>query len=80
MIDNLHHIHRKFTTGVIRTVLRHNPHLLAVSYFLRESRDGDIEVPAFRLVYGVVSREVDTSQSPASCNAQDRANSDAEVV
>lgn len=76
MIDRFHYIQRKLTEELARTVLRSNPHLLAVNYFLRIpelSEDDNRHLPSILLVYGKVGIEV--CQRPAQ-----EANSDVKAI
>lgn len=56
-MNNLHIISRSLAAGLVRRVLRHNPHLLAQNHFLamRQQWQDDIDtadLPPVRLVYG----------------------------
>ena len=54
MIDQLDQTQRQFATELLRTVLRRNPHLLAVNHFLICKEwlgDKDIGSPLVRLSY-----------------------------
>jgi hypothetical protein len=59
MMDHPHPMYQKFVTGLVGTVLRHNPHLLAVNHFLivcQRSEQVDRRLPSVRLVYGAAKR------------------------